>query len=122
MRHAASARATPRSYKQIQIDPFVDFSALDAGDSADHPQANAEGALTPADAAKAAGLFFFVVVIQLSVMANVDILGGASEPLLVTLVMVALLRGAIFGAVAGFCVGLLWTRRCSARSASPPCS
>src|SRR6478736_6138225 len=61
----------------------------------------------PADAAKAAGLLFVVVVIQLSVMANVDILGGHPNLLLVTLVCVSLLRGAIFGAVAGFCAGLL---------------
>lgn len=61
----------------------------------------------PADAAKAAGLLFLVVVIQLSVMANVDILGGHPNLLLVTLVSVSLLRGAIFGAVAGFCAGLL---------------
>ena len=61
----------------------------------------------PADAAKAAGLLFLVVVVQLSVMANVDILGGHPNMLLVTLVCVSLLRGAVFGAVAGFCVGLL---------------
>lgn len=61
----------------------------------------------PADAAKAAGLLFLVVVIQLSVMSNVDILGGHPNLLLVTLVSVSLLRGAIFGAVAGFCAGLL---------------
>ncbi len=60
-----------------------------------------------ADAAKAAALLFFVVVVQLSIMANVEILGGHPNLLLVTLVCVALLRGAIFGAVAGFCVGLL---------------
>jgi len=40
----------------------------------------------PADAAKAAGLLFLVVVIQLSVMANGDILGGHPNLLLVTLV------------------------------------
>ncbi len=61
----------------------------------------------PADAAKAAGLLFLVVVIQLSVMANVDILGGHPNLLLVTLVCVSLLRGAVFGAVAGFSAGLL---------------
>ena len=61
----------------------------------------------PADAAKAGGLLFLAVVIQLSVMANVDILGGHPNLLLVTLVSVSLLRGAVFGAVAGFCVGLL---------------
>ena len=61
----------------------------------------------PADAAKAAALLFVTVVIQLSIMAQVDILGGHPNLLLVTLVCVALLRGAIFGAVAGFSAGLL---------------
>ena len=61
----------------------------------------------PADVAKAASLLFLVVVVQLSVMANVDILGGHPNLLLVTLVSVSLLRGAVFGAVAGFSVGLL---------------
>jgi rod shape-determining protein MreD len=60
-----------------------------------------------ADTAKAAALMFFVVVVQLSIMANVEILGGHPNLLLVALVCVALLRGAIFGAVAGFCAGLL---------------
>jgi rod shape-determining protein MreD len=60
-----------------------------------------------ADAAKAVALLFLVVVIQLSVISNVDILGGHPNLLLVTLVSVSLLRGAVFGAVAGFCVGLL---------------
>ena len=61
----------------------------------------------PADAAKAAGLLFLVVVIQLSVIANVDVLTGHPNLLLVTIVCVSLLRGAIFGAVAGFSAGLL---------------
>jgi rod shape-determining protein MreD len=59
------------------------------------------------DAAKAAVLLFFVVVVHLAITANVEILGGRPNLLLVTLVCVALLRGAIFGAVAGFCAGLL---------------
>jgi rod shape-determining protein MreD len=46
-------------------------------------------------------------VIQLSIMAQVTILGGHPNLLLVTLVCVALLRGALFGAVAGFSAGLL---------------
>jgi rod shape-determining protein MreD len=61
----------------------------------------------PADAAKAAGLLFFVVVVQLSVIANVDVLTGHPNLLLVAVVCIALLRGAIFGSVAGFCAGLL---------------
>jgi len=60
-----------------------------------------------ADVAKAAAALFFVVVVQLSVMANVDILGGHPNLLLVTVVAISLLRGALFGAVAGFSAGLL---------------
>jgi rod shape-determining protein MreD len=60
-----------------------------------------------ADAAKAAALLFFTVVVQLSIMAQVTILGGHPNALLVSLVCVALLRGAVFGAVAGFAAGLL---------------
>jgi rod shape-determining protein MreD len=63
--------------------------------------------VTPADAAKAAALLFFAVVVQLSIMAQVTILGGHPNLLLVTLVCVALLRGAVVGAVAGFSAGLL---------------
>jgi rod shape-determining protein MreD len=61
----------------------------------------------PADAAKAAALLFFTVVVQLSIVANIEILGGHPNLLLVTVVCAALLRGAIFGAVAGFSAGLL---------------
>jgi rod shape-determining protein MreD len=61
----------------------------------------------PADAAKTAALLFFTVVVQLSILAQITILGGHPNVLLVTLVCVALLRGAVFGAVAGFSAGLL---------------
>jgi rod shape-determining protein MreD len=61
----------------------------------------------PADAAKAAGFLFFAVVLQLSIMANVEILSGRPNLLLVAVVCVALLRGSVFGAVAGFSAGLL---------------
>jgi rod shape-determining protein MreD len=60
-----------------------------------------------ADVGKASVLLFFVVVVQLSIMAQVDILGGHPNLLLVTLVCIALLRGAVFGAIAGFSAGLL---------------
>lgn len=61
----------------------------------------------PADIAKAGLLLFLAVVLQLSIMAQITILGGHPNLLLVTLVCIALLRGAMFGAVAGFCAGLL---------------
>jgi rod shape-determining protein MreD len=60
------------------------------------------------DAAKAAALLFLAVVLQISIFAGIDILGGRPDLLLVTLVMVALLRGTIFGAAAGFATGLLY--------------
>jgi rod shape-determining protein MreD len=63
--------------------------------------------MTAADAAKAAGLLFVAVVLQVSVFAQVEILHGRPQLLLVALICVALLRGAIFGAVAGFGAGLL---------------
>jgi rod shape-determining protein MreD len=59
------------------------------------------------DIAKAGALLFFAVVIQLSIMAQITVLGGHPNLLLVTLVCVALLRGAVFGAVAGFSAGFL---------------
>jgi rod shape-determining protein MreD len=63
--------------------------------------------VTPADAAKAAAFLFFAVVVQLSIVANIEILGGRPNLLLVAVVCVALLRGSVFGAVAGFGAGLL---------------
>ena len=62
----------------------------------------------PLDAAKAAGLLFLAVVLQISIFSGVDILGGRPDLLLVTMVMVALRRGTIFGAAAGFGAGLLY--------------
>jgi rod shape-determining protein MreD len=60
------------------------------------------------DAAKASAVLFLAVVLQISIFSGVDIFGGRPDLLLVTLVMVALLRGTIFGAVAGFGAGLLY--------------
>lgn len=60
-----------------------------------------------ADAAKAAALLFVAVVLQVSILSRVDILHGRPQVLLITVIAVSLLRGAIFGAVAGFCAGFL---------------
>jgi rod shape-determining protein MreD len=59
------------------------------------------------DAAKAAALLFLAVILQAAVFSDVRILGGTPDLLLVVIVVVALLRGALFGAVAGFAAGLL---------------
>ena len=52
-------------------------------------------------------LVFVAALAQVTVFASIDILGGTPDILLVTLVAVALLRGAMFGAAAGFAGGLL---------------
>ncbi len=59
------------------------------------------------DAAKAAALLFFAAVIEVAILSGVSVLGGRPNLILVALVAVALLRGPVFGAVAGFCSGLL---------------
>ena len=59
------------------------------------------------DAVKAAVLLFVAAIMQVSIFAQVHVFGAAPDVLLVMLVAVALLRGAIAGAVGGFFAGLL---------------
>jgi rod shape-determining protein MreD len=60
-----------------------------------------------ADAVKAGALVFAAVVIQVSMLSTLEVLHGTPDLVLVTLVAVSLLRGALFGAGAGFLAGLL---------------
>jgi rod shape-determining protein MreD len=59
------------------------------------------------DAAKAAAFLFVAVIFQISIVSDVSILHGRPQLLLVAVVAVALLRGAVYGAVAGFCAGFV---------------
>ena len=59
------------------------------------------------DAAKVALLLFAASILQVSVFSGIHLLGGGPDLLLVTLVAVALLRGAVYGAVGGFGAGLV---------------
>ena len=59
------------------------------------------------DAAKAGAVLFLAAVVQVAILSSVEVLGGAPDLVLVTLVAVALLRGAIVGAAAGFWAGLV---------------
>lgn len=52
-------------------------------------------------------LVFLAALLQVTLVASLDVAGGAADALLLTLVAVALLRGAVVGAVAGFFGGLL---------------
>jgi rod shape-determining protein MreD len=58
-------------------------------------------------AIRAAALVVLVAVVQVSILAPISILGGTPDALLVALVCLALLRGSIAGAIAGFVGGLL---------------
>jgi rod shape-determining protein MreD len=59
------------------------------------------------DGLKAAALLFLAVLVQVSLASAYAPLGGSANVVLVSLIAVALLRGSIFGAAAGFGTGLL---------------
>jgi rod shape-determining protein MreD len=59
------------------------------------------------DGLKAAVLLFLAVLVQVSILGGWTPLGGSPDFLLVVLLSVALLRGSIFGAAAGFGAGVL---------------
>ena len=59
------------------------------------------------DAVKIAVLVFVAGVLQASVFSGADLLGGTPDVLLVALLGIALQRGAVAGAAAGFLGGLL---------------
>jgi rod shape-determining protein MreD len=59
------------------------------------------------DALRVAGLVFVAALLQVTVVASLDVFGGTADVLLVTLVSLALIRGSIVGAAAGFGGGLL---------------
>ena len=60
-----------------------------------------------ADAAKAGAVLFFAAIVQVTLLSQIDVFHGAPDLVLVTLVSIALLRGTIFGAIAGFAVGFV---------------
>jgi rod shape-determining protein MreD len=59
------------------------------------------------DALKAAGVFFVAVVLQAAIVSGIEPGGGSADLVLVTLTAAALVRGSIFGSLAGFYAGLL---------------
>jgi rod shape-determining protein MreD len=59
------------------------------------------------DIAKAAAAMFVAAIVQVTLLSDIDVFHGAPDLVLVTLVAVALLRGTIFGAAAGFGAGLV---------------
>ena len=63
--------------------------------------------MTVVDWVKTGVLMVVVVLLQISFVSPISIAGGHADLVLVTLVSVALLRGAMFGAIAGFWAGLV---------------
>jgi rod shape-determining protein MreD len=59
------------------------------------------------DAAAIAVLVFVAALLQVTIAVGLDVLGGTPDLLLLTLIGIALLRGSVTGAVAGFFAGLL---------------
>jgi rod shape-determining protein MreD len=59
------------------------------------------------DALAVGGLIFAAALLQSTVFSSLEVAGGTPDVLLVTLLGIALLRGAVTGAVAGFVGGLL---------------
>ncbi|HEY6016666.1 MAG TPA: rod shape-determining protein MreD [Gaiellaceae bacterium] len=59
------------------------------------------------DAIKAGVVLFLCAVVQSSILNGVDLLTGTPDLVLVALVAVALLRGSVFGSIAGFWAGLV---------------
>jgi rod shape-determining protein MreD len=57
--------------------------------------------------AKVGALIFVAAILQVTIFSDVDILGGTPDVVLLTLMAIALLRGSIYGAAAGFAAGLL---------------
>jgi rod shape-determining protein MreD len=62
--------------------------------------------VTPLDAVKAAVLLLLLAPIQVSVVSSIEVAEGHPDAILVLLVAIALLRGPIFGSLAGFWAGL----------------
>ena len=59
------------------------------------------------DAAKALGLLVLLVLLQVTIVTPIEVASGHPDLVLVFLVSLALLRGPMLGAVAGFWAGLL---------------
>lgn len=57
--------------------------------------------------AKVAALMFVAAILQVTIFSGIDILGGYPDLVLLTLMAIALLRGSIYGAAAGFFAGMI---------------
>ena len=59
------------------------------------------------DVAKGAALMFVAAIVQVTLLSQINVSHGAPDLVLIALVAVALLRGTIYGAAAGFAAGFV---------------
>jgi rod shape-determining protein MreD len=59
------------------------------------------------DVAKGVAVIFVAAIVQVTLFSTIDVYHGAPDLVLVSLVSIALLRGTVFGAAAGFGAGLV---------------
>ncbi len=88
------------------MQPLVDLSSLESV-LVLIPKKQAGPLTLGLDTLKAIALLFLAVLIQVSVFGGYAPLGGTANLVLVLLISIALLRGSVFGALAGFGAGLL---------------
>ena len=93
-------------YKQIEVQPLVDLSSLESV-LVLVPKEPGEVVSSTLDVVKAVAFLFIAVLIEVSVIGAYTPLGGTADLVLVVLISIALLRGSVFGAFAGFGAGLL---------------
>ncbi len=60
-----------------------------------------------ADVLKAGGILLFTALVQVSMASSIEVAEGHPDLVLVLVIAIALLRGPVFGAVAGFWAGLV---------------
>ena len=63
--------------------------------------------MSPLDTAKAVGLLLLVGLLQVTIVSSFEVASGHADLVLVTVVAIALLRGAMLGALVGFWAGLV---------------
>src|SRR5581483_2412243 len=107
-RHPAGRRhqRQPDGYRHLQEGAGRPVRRLPEPRGRDRPRQEG-GRQVIADAAKSAALVFLAAILQASVFSSVEILNGTPDLLLVAIICVALLRGPVVGAAAGFWGGIL---------------
>ena len=94
-------------WQQVLVESDVDFSSLDSVLGARAAAPDPGAAVSFAESAVVGAIVFVAALLQVTLFASLDVAGGVADVLLLSLLSIALLRGAVVGTVAGFLAGLL---------------